>query len=184
MKSAIFLFAVLVIVRYETNSAALAGGVDFSSPPLKTENIALNKPTSQSSTYITGHASAESYKAVDGSDDRDWYHGSCTHTQNDVNAWWMVDLEGEYLVQSVRLVNNMNTVPARLANFKIEVSKDKITWELCAHHGSTLNSVNMDWQLFDCPALMIGRYVRVQLQGTNYLILCEVEVNGRRSITN
>jgi hypothetical protein len=52
--------------------------------------LALNKPTKQSSQFNV----FASDKAVDGNINGDLNNGlSCTHTNNDVNPWWAVDLE-------------------------------------------------------------------------------------------
>lgn len=61
-----------------------------------TENIALKKPASQSSTAITGF-SANALNAVDGNTNQDIYNGSCAHTdyderQKQTEAWWQVNL--------------------------------------------------------------------------------------------
>ncbi|CAH1798212.1 unnamed protein product [Owenia fusiformis] len=135
-------------------------------------NVAIGKPSQQSSNNY-GLNKGFSNLAVDGDSDQDWYHGSCTHTRNDFRAWWMVDLQASYLIHSVKVFKSINAVPARLSNFKIEVSSDSVNWNLCFHQGGPLQS---DWELFYCQASIRGRYVRVQLQGSNYLTLCEVEV--------
>lgn len=59
-----------------------------------TENIALKKPASQSSTANTGFP-ANASNAVNGDTDQDIHHGSCAHTDYDgkqTEAWWQVNL--------------------------------------------------------------------------------------------
>ncbi|CAH1782484.1 unnamed protein product [Owenia fusiformis] len=141
--------------------------------PKYTWNVAEGKPTMQSSNYY-GYNKGFSNLAVDGNPDDDWYHGSCTHTRNDVRAWWMVDLQATYTIYSVKVVNCRNSAPSRLSNFKIEVSNNMVNWILCHHQTGGLSSA---WELYYCQASVSGRYVRIQLQGQNYLTLCEVEVN-------
>ena len=61
----------------------------------RSTNVALRKPSYQSSQYSTQGASL----AVDGN--RGAIFKTCAHTQKDRGAWWAVDLQGEYLVSEV-----------------------------------------------------------------------------------
>eukprot|EP00957_Ditylum_brightwellii_P024612 1859357-Ditylum_brightwellii.AAC.1 len=54
------------------------------------DNIALHKPTAQSSSGITG----ASELAVDGNLNGNFVEGSTTHTESDNNPFWKVDLQG------------------------------------------------------------------------------------------
>merc|ERR1711988_504070 len=69
-------------------------------PAPKEPLISEHKPTSQSSTTHGGN----SERAVDGNTAQAWDGGSCTHTARQ-NAWWKVDLQGEYAVSSVEVWN-------------------------------------------------------------------------------
>ena len=62
------------------------------------ENIALDKPTFQSSELDSG---GESFRAVDGDESTVYGNGSCTHTRAEVNPWWAVDLLSYRLVERV-----------------------------------------------------------------------------------
>ena len=44
-----------------------------------------------------------SSRAVDGNTDNEFSHGGCMMTNNEVNAWWRVDLETSHVVQTVRI---------------------------------------------------------------------------------
>ena len=65
------------------------------------ENIALGKPTFQSSIEYNGDSS----KAVDGDRTTNFQAGSCTHTLSGKRAWWAVDLEQRYLISRVGITN-------------------------------------------------------------------------------
>ena len=67
------------------------------------ENLALDKLTYQSSDNYADRA--KSSAAVDGNRDANFFHGSCTHTRYDYEAWWAVDLEGWYSVARVGIQN-------------------------------------------------------------------------------
>lgn len=145
----------------------------------KSANLALGKAAQQSSdNYASPNGVAA--KAVDGNRDPVYANGSVTHTRLDAQAWWQVDLEQVSYINKVRLWNSDN-VPSRLSNLYVLVSNEPF---------STTNL----WQTISQPAVesyyfagtvgkpteidieRTGRYVRVQLVGSNYLSLAEVEV--------
>ena len=75
------------------------------------ENIAKEKMTYESSVAWSG----ESYKAVDGNTDTDFMNGSsCTHTLEESNPWWMVDLGYEADISRVEITNR-----AKLGKFEV-----------------------------------------------------------------
>ena len=66
------------------------------------QNVALHKPASQSSMYWKWAASG----AVDGNTDSDAREKSCSHTQGGHSLNWLrVDLQGLYVVHSVKITN-------------------------------------------------------------------------------
>lgn len=64
-------------------------------------NIAFGHPTFQSST---SHGAVSS-RAVDGDKNTAFSAGSCTHTLEEDNPWWSVDLLQHHLVGEVHLTN-------------------------------------------------------------------------------
>ena len=66
-------------------------------------NVAVNKPTSQSSTQHNGVSS----KAVDGNFDADFLNGSVSMTQKERGAWLEIDLEDYYDIESVIVFNRV-----------------------------------------------------------------------------
>ena len=79
-------------------------------------NIALFKPTSESSTY-----SGSANNAVDGN--RSPYINKCTHTRADNNPWWRVDLERVEPVAEVNIVNRGDCCGDRLNGAEIRVGR-------------------------------------------------------------
>jgi RHS repeat-associated protein len=129
-------------------------------------NLALNKPTSQSSEGWGGASS----RAVDGNTDGNWANNSVTHTQYDNGAWWRVDLGGTYSISSVELWNRADCCADRLTNFNVVL--------LDANY-AVVNSVNVPGQGGYPTTVSISgaaRWVVVHLVGTNYLSLAEVKV--------
>lgn len=74
----------------------------FVIPVTVLSNLALRKPANQSSTLWIHTAEY----AVDGNYGTDITEDQCTHTDtNDMNPWWMVDMQTVYSITSIRIVN-------------------------------------------------------------------------------
>ena len=90
-------------------------------------NIAFGKPAIQKTMAWDGVAS----RAVDGNTNANYNKGkSCTHTEaifSPHSTWWAVDLEQQYLVESVRITN-------RDANGKYECISEFIYFRLHDDH--------------------------------------------------
>jgi NedA-like, galactose-binding domain/Vacuolar protein sorting-associated protein 62 len=130
-------------------------------------NIALGKPTMQSSNYPGGGGAAA--LAVDGITNGNWGAGSVTHTNNESQPWWQVDLQGLANISTVVLHNRTDCCADRLQNFRVRVSSDGFNWQDFPYAGvaPTQSTFNINRS---------ARYVRVQLDGTNPLSLAEVQV--------
>ena len=85
---------------------------------LSTANVALGKPTKQSSTSYVGLPQ----RAVDGSKNPDWSGASCTHTSYQERPWWRVDLGSMYNIYSVALTNRKDCCSNRLREIEIKVT--------------------------------------------------------------
>ncbi|MCY1015348.1 discoidin domain-containing protein [Pyxidicoccus sp. MSG2] len=135
-------------------------------------NLALGKPTTQSSVYPgVGGAAA---LAVDGSTNGDWSAGSVTHTNHQAQPWWQVDLQGAQPISTVVLHNRTDCCSDRLQNFRVRVSEDGTSWQDFPYTGTAPTQTPFT---INRPA----RYVRVQLDGTNALSLAEVQVFAPQS---
>ena len=75
------------------------------------ENVALK------GNYSFNFASS----AVDGNRDGVYDHGSCSHTNNELNPWWRLDLLKQHKVFSVTVTNSQNAVPERLSGAEIRI---------------------------------------------------------------
>jgi YD repeat-containing protein len=142
-------------------------------------NFALGKTATQSSTHASG---ATASRAVDGNTDGVFANGSVTHTLNDLNAWWQVDLGQVKTIDTIRIWNRVE-FPERLTNFYVFVSDQPFTSTSLT---TTLNQAGVSnyhtaGQVGFPTQLTInrtGRYIRVQLGGTNYLSIAELQVLG------
>ena len=145
------------------------------------ENLALAKPTTQSSIF----ASFSSELAVDGNTDGNLDGGSntVTHTNNDQEAWWEVDLEAVQNIEYINVYNRTDCCQDRVSNFYVLVSDLPFT---STDLNETINqsdvlAVNIPGTALNPTRVDIdrsGRYVRVQLSDQDYLSLTEVEVMG------
>jgi hypothetical protein len=147
-----------------------------------TSNLALGKAALQSSTYssITGAANA-----VDGNTDGNYLDGSMAVTNPEANAWWQVDLGAGATVSSIAIWNRTDCCGDRLGDYWVFVSDTPFA---ATDTPATLQSRAGTWNSHQTvapnPSTTIaaggaqGRYVRVQLSGTDYLSLAEVQVMG------
>ena len=131
-------------------------------------NLARGKPATQSSTSN----SADAARAVDGNSDGNFFANTVTHTNSSAQPWWQVDLGAVQGLREVVIYNRTDAGPERLSNFEIKVSNDGATWTKVAELAGTAP------QRSSYPLNANGRYVRVQLRGTEVLSLAEIEVYG------
>ncbi len=140
-------------------------------------NVALGKVATQSSTGWEGNAN----RAIDGNTDGNYGANSTTHTTIDVNPWWQVDLGAATPISSITLWNRTDCCSDRLSNFFVFVADNDMT-------GKRFGDLVVDpsvWRFslgtqapatLNIPVNVSGRYVRVQLAGTNPLSLAEVQI--------
>ncbi|HFC00555.1 MAG TPA: T9SS type A sorting domain-containing protein, partial [Phaeodactylibacter sp.] len=99
------------------------------------------------------------------------------------NAWWEVDLGAVYNIDEVRLWNRTDCCTEHFANFYVLISDVPFS---SMDLNTTLNQAGVDSYLVTGEAaypttvstIRTGRYVRVQLAGTAYLAIAEVEIMG------
>ncbi|XP_048253277.1 fucolectin-like [Haliotis rufescens] len=146
-------------------------------------NLALNKPTEQSSE----ESSFTSDLAVDGNYNTDIHALSCAHVASDPGAsldWWQVDLQKIFTVLTVSVTNRGDCCHERLTNFTVEVhtsepmTSSNTGIQVCYLHEGTVGSgLTVD---LTCAVNTIGRYVRIVKynSGNEPLAFCEVVVRG------
>jgi hypothetical protein len=141
----------------------------------------LGKHATQSSTIGTGVAR----HAVDGNTNPVYsnsWNTSVTMTNADPQAWWQVDLGGATYISSIKIFNREDRFSERLSNFYVLVSLDPLLSDRLQNvledpevHKIHIKSVDRSIVVY--PAVY-AQYVRIQLAGTNYLSLAEVEIWG------
>ncbi|HZY58118.1 MAG TPA: discoidin domain-containing protein [Candidatus Binataceae bacterium] len=147
-------------------------------------HLAMGRPAAQSSTIDSGTAGSRS--ASDGKTDGNFYHGSVTSTKRDPNAWWQVDLGSSKAIGSVVIWNRTDCCASRLSDYWVFLSDTPFS---PSDTPATLQQRAGTWKSHQTaapdPAATIsaggakGRYLRVQLNGTDYLSLAEVQVFGQ-----
>ncbi|XP_070203106.1 fucolectin-6-like [Littorina saxatilis] len=148
------------------------------------DNVAVNKPASQISTF-PGHNAGS---ANDGSFNN--YigigrNGVCSHTSEPaiagVRNWWQVDLEACYAISSVVITTRGDGWAKRLHDFDVDVyDKDpemypNATAQRCYHYvGSMPSGATEELVCENRP--ICGHVVRVTNAPGEFLTLCEVQV--------
>jgi hypothetical protein len=144
-------------------------------------NLALGKPATQIST-AAGAPGATANRAVDGNRDGNFFDGSVTHTEYEVQPWWQVDLGASYNLGYVTLWNRTDCAcPERLTNFYVLVSDQpfastNLSASLSQLGVSAYYTPSGAGPVISLAVPRTGRYIRVQLADTNFLSLAEVEV--------
>jgi hypothetical protein len=145
-------------------------------------DIALGKSANQSST-LPGTPPAG--VAVDGNIDGNFFDGSVTATNIESNPWWQVDLGASQTVNSVMIWNRTDCCSSRLGDYWVFVSNtpflDTDTPLTLAFRPGTASShqTAAPNRSVSIPFGIPGRYIRVQLNGRDYLSLAEVQVSGQ-----
>ncbi len=141
------------------------------------ENIAMLKPTKQSSTCSGGSSS----RAVDGNASTNWSDGSITHTCDTSTPWWEVDLENVNSIRQINIYNREDCCSNRLNNFYVFISEfpfvSRDTADLKLDPNVTTTFINeIPSPLVSIDLSVEGRYVMIQLTDGRILSLAEVEI--------
>jgi hypothetical protein len=152
----------------------------YGSPPY--DNVALNKPSLQSSVYEPATEEPAGSRVSGGGNNgiRNATYGF--HTLTEPQPWWVVDLLGPHHVAEIHVYNRPGDpiLAARANELDVLVSVDGESWTVLISR-TTTDPFGVDGTPFvvqASPALPY-RFVLLRLRGTNCLHLCEVEVYGR-----
>ncbi|MET9403633.1 discoidin domain-containing protein [Kitasatospora sp. NPDC002965] len=152
----------------------------YGAPVKPTVNAALNRTATQSSTNWAGVE--EPRNAVDGNTNGVYAQAKPSYTKNELQPWWQVDLGARQPIRSVELFNRTDWAFERLSNFDVIVSDTDLTGRGWAdiQADPAVKKIRITGTAPKKLTVAVGvdgRYVRVQLAGTNYLTLPEVQVN-------
>ncbi|MDF7823645.1 discoidin domain-containing protein [Pontiellaceae bacterium B12227] len=134
-----------------------------------TTNITFYGEATQSST--AGYNALASL-AIDQNTSGEWNEGSVTHTEAEDQPWWKVDLKSSFDISGIRIWNRTDNATGRLSNYDVTVldENEQPVW----------TSYQTDAPEPDTTLLpdVNGRYVVIQLRGTDPLTIAEVEIFG------
>ena len=147
-------------------------------------NLALAGVATQSSQQPPA-AEFAAGNAIDGRRSGDVASHSLSHTLNEAEAWWQLDLQSDALIEDITIWNRTDCCQARLSNFSVFVSSVPFTSTSVAQTRAQPGVTEATVASLSGPSVTVpfnrrGRYLRIQLQGTNFLTLAEVEVRGVR----
>uniref|UniRef100_A0A8C6NKP2 Fucolectin tachylectin-4 pentraxin-1 domain-containing protein n=1 Tax=Nothobranchius furzeri TaxID=105023 RepID=A0A8C6NKP2_NOTFU len=135
------------------------------------QNVDLNgKKSSQSSNF----ANLTSDRAFDGS------LSTCSHTLQQVNSWWSVDLQGVYNISCISIFsvvssNGVTDISGSQIYVGFSQPNNRTNNPLVQNiTGFRLNKNNV--YSFSTPVL--GRYVTVITPHNHHMVLCEVNITG------
>jgi len=141
-------------------------------------NLALNKPATQSSISVW------SSKSNPEEDARCGNNGQISrpygfHTDYQSNPWWQVDLQDQFIIRKV-LIFNRQGCEDRLKYFTIFKSSDAENWQIIFKKQDDLvfgvgNSVPY---VAEIAGDHLARYIRIQLDGVDFLHFSECQVFG------
>lgn len=157
-------------IRFENGNLVLRVNRGQSSNEISQTNLAITGQAEQSSTTHGGAAS----RAIDGNVNGFYRQRSVTHTANDSNSWWQVELDSVSQIDQIEIYNRTDSCcVARLSNFSVSLldEDDNVVW---TQFYSSTPSPSI---VIDVNA--VGKKVRVNLNGI--LSLAEVRVLGTPS---
>jgi len=89
-------------------------------------NVALRGKATQSQRYQGGaDVFGAAYNAIDGNRDFNFRDGSCTHTSEQTNPWWRVDLLESYVITSIKITNRGDCCGNRIDGAEIYIGNCK-----------------------------------------------------------
>lgn len=135
------------------------------------ENYAVGW-TASASSYFSGNGPSS---AVDGNKNCNWAAGSISHTKDEMNPWWMVDMGRQVCVRRVVIYNRSDCCGELLRHFTVSVSQTQDgNREICSRFPRA--SITGATEFITCSKPIYGRFVKIQIAGWGHLALCEVEV--------
>ncbi|XP_054596621.2 fucolectin-4 [Nothobranchius furzeri] len=131
-----------------------------------------DKKSSQSSNYTDGSTIFSSNRAFDG--DR----SACSHTLQQENSWWSIDLQGVYNISCISIYNKIAD-NADISGSQIYIGfsqQNNRTNNPLVQNITDFRKGHINMYYFSSPVL--GRYVTVITPHNLHMILCDVNITG------
>ena len=151
-----------------------------------TSNLSLSGTANQSSTLTAGGITGSAGKAIDGNTNGVFFTGdpslsSVSATNNTSEPFWEVELDASYLIEQIDVYNRTDGVD-RSNDIYVLVSNVPFTSpDLTGARAEAIWEEFIPGQVGSPSSVLpniVGQYVRIQMQGSGYLVLAEVEVIG------
>uniref|UniRef100_A0A3P9Q8X6 Fucolectin tachylectin-4 pentraxin-1 domain-containing protein n=1 Tax=Poecilia reticulata TaxID=8081 RepID=A0A3P9Q8X6_POERE len=114
--------------------------------------------------------------AIDGNRNSAFRDESCSHTEQQSNPWWRVDLLDSYVVTQVIITNRGDCCEERINGAEIRIGNSIQNNGIENPRGAS--------KATNIPGHVEGRYVTIIISGSEKILtLCEVEVYGYRAPT-
>lgn len=140
-------------------------------------NLALHRPSLQSSLLPPWSAGRTCEEDARGANNGQIYGHYGFHTASEPEPWWQVDLGDRFRLRAVALYNRRD-MPHRLRRFSVLGSDDGRRWRVLARKADdTVFGADGAPLRIDLPGAP-ARFVRIRLDGTDFLHFCECQVYG------
>ncbi|XP_014915125.1 fucolectin-1-like [Poecilia latipinna] len=143
-----------------------------------TPNIQLTDKRANQSTTYTGideiHYTAD--RALDGN------QSTCSHTNQQIDPWWSVDLQGVYNISCISIYNvHQENKVTDISGAKIYIgnsrqnngTNNKLVQNITAFLANQIN-------VYEFPSSVSGRYVTVIRPENTFMVLCDVKITGTK----
>lgn len=138
------------------------------------KNLALNKPTAQSSIFNSQKYGYNPQGACNGKKTGKFGFHTCPENQ----PWWQIDLQETSQLSEIRIYNRLN-FEERASTLNILLSQDALNWQLCYSNCQDNLFGGIDGQPLRVDLQQrVARFVRLQLRENQSLHLDEVEIYG------
>jgi hypothetical protein len=152
----------LVVQSWHKHISMRAAAITCNSQESQWLDLKSHAIATQSSTAEGGVA----FRAIDGNAHTNWGSNSCTHTKNEVNPWWQVDLGSTQAIKAVQVTNRGDCCGGALNGFSVRVGGT-----LCA---SGVSIGQGETKVVPCNG--VGNIVRVEMAKKTPLMICEFKV--------
>ncbi len=157
-----------------------------------TSNLALTGTASQSSTLTAGGITGSADKAIDGNTNGVFFTGdpsasSVSATNNSTQPYWEVELDASYLIEQIDVYNRTDGVDQTNDIYVLVSDVPFTATDLTGARAEAIWEENVSGLVGTPSSVLpniIGKHVRVQMEGSGYLVLAEVEVIGCVDPTN
>ncbi|MEA2728580.1 MAG: hypothetical protein QOF70_3055 [Acetobacteraceae bacterium] len=165
--------------RYTKNAMrAVVAKPDIALPG---ENVALNKPSWQSSVYVPEDDVPAGSRTAGGGNNGVRTGAYGFHTNQEMRPWWIVDLLKPYRITAIHIYNRNDhaILTARANELEVLSSADGVNWNtLWSNAGRGPFGLDGLPLVVTAPSYLDCRFVLLRLRGGGCLHLDEVEVYG------